>query len=117
MAAPSILVYSHQDPKHLSYLPSFADIHIACMKVDDTVATFLPPWDGTRRDVIIEWWRKRGEETETGSRSIVFALVKDDVAGVVMLDKPFSETGPFRAGVEKLFVHPNFRQRYCNLLN
>jgi GNAT superfamily N-acetyltransferase len=33
------------------------------------------------------------------------------VAGVVMLSKPPSETGPFRGIVEKLLVNPSFRRR------
>jgi len=33
------------------------------------------------------------------------------VAGIVMLSKPPSETGPFRGIVEKLLVSPSFRRR------
>ena len=33
------------------------------------------------------------------------------VAGVVMLSKPVSQTGPFRGIVEKLFVAPSWRRK------
>lgn len=34
-----------------------------------------------------------------------------EVAGVVSLDKPDAETGPFRAEVQKLFTSPNHRRK------
>ena len=36
---------------------------------------------------------------------------KQEVAGVVMLAMPFSQTGPFREGIEKLLVSANWRRR------
>lgn len=37
--------------------------------------------------------------------------VKFEVAGLVALNKPVTETGPFRGEVEKLLVSPNHRQK------
>jgi ribosomal protein S18 acetylase RimI-like enzyme len=85
-----------------------------------TVASFLPPFETEeRRQEILEWWKRKGEETLTvgkegkSARDIIYATVEPEgeVAGVVMLDKPFTETGPFRGGVEKLLVDPKFRRR------
>lgn len=36
---------------------------------------------------------------------------EEQLAGYVMLDKPESETGPWRGGVEKLLVSPRWRER------
>jgi len=36
---------------------------------------------------------------------------KEELAGYVMLAMPESETGPFRGGVEKLFVSPRWREK------
>jgi GNAT superfamily N-acetyltransferase len=63
---------------------------------------------------MLKWWEARVDEVRTGTRSIMFASPDREesmVAGVVMLSKPPSETGPFRGIVEKLLVNPSLRRR------
>lgn len=93
------------------------ELHISCCETDGTIATFLPPWN---RDEIASWYRDRFAEARKKNRHI-FAYFSVDaqherrIAGFVMLAKPFAHTGPFRGGVEKLFVSPNFRKRWAEL--
>jgi ribosomal protein S18 acetylase RimI-like enzyme len=107
------------DPiKHHHLLPQFTEVHMACITVDYTIATFLPPLQHTK---MLKWWEGRAAEVVAGVRSIVFLQSSSSdgsdsndgakVAGVVMLSKPPSETGPFRGFVEKLLVSPSFRKR------
>ena len=83
---------------------------MACIEQDNTVATFLPPLDPS---AVLEWWLDRAEEVKKGTRTIVMCLAGDqeEVAGVVMLYKPLTQTGPQRGEVEKLLVSPDFRRR------
>ncbi|KAF8139410.1 acyl-CoA N-acyltransferase [Mycena galopus ATCC 62051] len=104
------------DPKsrgHVALIPAFADIHIACIETDHTIATFTPPLN---REVMINWWKDRVQEVVDGKRIIVMTLAEDaegqqQLAGYVMLHRPLTQTGPFRGSVEKLLVSPNFRRR------
>ena len=105
------VVYDHDRHQHL--LPSFVDIHIDCIKTDQTTATFRPP---LKPEKMLAWWHSRGEETAAGHRSIIMLLADsgtdaDELAGYVMLEKPVTETGPFRGNVEKLLVSPNHRRK------
>lgn len=84
-----------------------------------------------------KWWQGQLNEVTTGLRHIIihvsevsdrsgkdlaapwssegrdWPLLKNglEVSGVVALSTPFSQTGPFRAIVQKLFVSPLHRQR------
>ncbi|KAJ6514731.1 acetyltransferase [Mycena vulgaris] len=111
MDAP--IIFDPANPTHAALIPSFADIHIACIETDHTIATFTPPLN---RDVIIEWWKERADEAAAGRRIIFMALADNpggaaQLAGYVILFRPLTETGPFRGSVEKLLVSPNFRRR------
>ncbi|KAJ6589231.1 acyl-CoA N-acyltransferase [Mycena capillaripes] len=113
MTSPIVHVFDPTNPQDTALIPSFADIHIACIETDHTVATFTPP---LKRDVIIEWWEARAADAAQGARIIVMALANDadgceQLAGYVMLYRPLIEDGPFRGSVEKLLVSPNFRRR------
>ncbi|KAF8145731.1 acyl-CoA N-acyltransferase [Mycena galopus ATCC 62051] len=105
-------VFDPTNPTHIALLPSFADIHIACIETDHTIATFTPP---LKRPAIIDWWKERALEATAGKRIIIMAFVteedREQLAGYGMLHRPLTETGPFRGSVEKLFVSPNFRRR------
>ncbi|KAF7364576.1 N-acetyltransferase domain-containing protein [Mycena venus] len=106
-------IFDPTNSAHVVLLPAFADIHIACIEVDHTIATFTPP---LKRDVIIEWWRERAADAAAGKRIIFMAFADDaegreQLAGYVILYRPLTETGPFRGVVEKLLVSPNFRRR------
>ncbi|KAJ7168731.1 acetyltransferase [Mycena filopes] len=107
------IIFDPANPRHIALIPAFADVHIACIEIDHTIATFTPP---LKRDVIIEWWKERVADAIKGSRIIFMVLANDDagqeqLAGYVVLYRPLWETGPFRGVVEKLLVSPNFRRR------
>lgn len=109
---------------------SIVEIHIACSEQDGLIGTFLPPWN---RQKMQSWYWDRVEEARRGSRKIIVLCLKrdleaeqtgnnddgddkkrgleNDLAGVVMLSYPWTETGPFRASVEKLMVSPDCRRR------
>ncbi|KAJ6620051.1 acyl-CoA N-acyltransferase [Mycena sp. CBHHK59/15] len=106
------ILFDPVNAQHAALIPSFADIHIACTEVDHTIVTFTPP---LKREVIIEWWKARAADVVDGTRIIVMALAEDTegqqrLVGYVILYRPLTETGPFRGGVEKLLVSPNFRR-------
>jgi len=104
------------DPKTQAHLiPSFVRIHKSCiLSPPYTIATFLPP---LKDDKMTSWWQDRCKEVETGERHIVMQMApnpttgESEVAGFVMLGKPFAETGPFRGSVEKLLVLPEHRKK------
>lgn len=99
------------DPQmHQHLLSHFADLHIACIEQDFTIATFIPPLS---HDKTLKWWQQQADEVLTRKRKIFFMMASDDsstLAGVVMLGKPSWETGPFRASVEKLLVSTKCRR-------
>ncbi|KAF7374313.1 N-acetyltransferase domain-containing protein [Mycena sanguinolenta] len=107
------IIFDPSNEEHIALIPSFADIHIACIETDHTIATFTPP---LKRDVIIDWWKDRVRDAIDGKRIIIMVLAEDaegkeQLAGYVVLYRPLTETGPFRGVVEKLLVSPNFRRR------
>ncbi|KAJ7882286.1 acyl-CoA N-acyltransferase [Mycena leptocephala] len=109
----NVTVFDPTNATHIALIPAFADIHIACIETDHTIATFTPP---LKRDVIIDWWKDRAADAAEGKRIIIMALAEDgegqeQLAGYVILYRPLTETGPFRGSVEKLLVSPNFRHR------
>lgn len=113
--------------QHTHLIPYLAAIHASCITHDRTIATFLPPLS---HEKLLAWWKDRIAEVVDGSR-LIYVLLRDDgsddeeaahhhvavspkgpeVVGVVMLAMPFSETGAFRAAVEKLLVHASWRRR------
>jgi ribosomal protein S18 acetylase RimI-like enzyme len=114
----NVTVFDPTSAAHIALIPTFADIHIACIETDHTIATFTPP---LKRDVIIDWWKDRAADAAEGKRIIIMALAEDgedqeQLAGYVILYRPLTETGPFRGSVEKLLVSPNFRRRYVSII-
>lgn len=101
---------------HLQLLPSIASLHMACINSDNTLATFLPPLDHSK---VLKFWQGYAEDVSEDLRHIIMVLVPSPpgseteavVAGVVVLYKPESETGPFRADVLKLFTSPEHRRK------
>ena len=119
MQAP--ILFDPSNAQHKSYLSQMAEIHMACIETDKTIATFLPPLDHTR---ITAWYKEQALPVEYGAREIILQLVtvgegsnsKECVGGFVMLvrrvgtdSKLMTETGPFRGDVLKLLVSPNHR--------
>jgi GNAT superfamily N-acetyltransferase len=104
------------DPKiHSHLIPSIVSVHAACITQPTyTIATFLPPLD---LSVMQKWWEDRVKEVVSGSRHIIMHVAaragdgKDEVVGVVMLDKPQTQTVPHTAWVEKLLVSPEWRRK------
>lgn len=111
-------------------------IQASCIINDHTMATFIPPLSYDR---MLDRWNQFVAESSEGKRLIVVWLIKtsdrsrespdadfkmpfDDtewphikqdleVGGVISLSLPKSETGPFRALVQNLFVHPLHRRK------
>ncbi|KAK7006231.1 N-acetyltransferase domain-containing protein [Favolaschia claudopus] len=108
--ALSTTIFDPTNAEHLALIPAFADIHIACIETDHTIATFTPPLN---RDVIIEWWKAQVADAAGPKRHriIFMTLVEQQLAGYVILYRPLWQTGPFRGVVEKLLVSPDFRRR------
>ena len=104
------------DPElHSHLIPSLVAVHIACITQPTyTVATFLPPLN---ESVMQTWWEDRAKEVVSGSRHIIMQIAtnptngKEEVAGVVMLDKPQTQTVPHTVWVEKLLVLPEWRRK------
>lgn len=74
------------------------------------MATFMPPLS---HDKILASWTLWSEEVKAGSRLIILQLSSDEseVAGVVSLNMPDTETGKHRSEVGRLLVSPDFRKR------
>ena len=118
MANPQPILFSPACHSHL--LPSIADLHIACISHDAVIAYFTPPIEHSK---VLKLWQEYASGVSTGDREIIVILAQDvvnnpspdqeqqsEVAGVVMLGKPVTETGPFRGQVLKLFVSPSQRR-------
>lgn len=93
----------YEAAKHEHLLPSFVDIHIACVETDNTMATFLPPFD--RAEMLAYW------QDYTKVHAVIMQLIDGELAGFVVLKDNGTATGPFRADVLKLLVSPRHRQK------
>lgn len=111
VVARSVVVFDPQTQRSL--LPQLVNLHAACIEQDNTIATFLPPLNHSK---MLDWWSQRADEVAQGTRDIVMCYVQSDesqspaLGGFVTLAKPPSDTGPFRATVEKLLVSPAHRR-------
>lgn len=135
--SPDIHLIGPTTPEISTILSSIVHLHASCILNDYTLATFLPPLS---HDFMSQWWQGQLDEVTAGKRHIIiqisevsdrssnndkdvaapwssegrdWPLLKNglEVSGVVALSTPFSQTGPFRAVVQKLFVSPLHRQR------
>jgi len=65
------------DPiKDTHLIPAFVDIHIACVLHDNLIATFRPPFDTARRELILKYWQARFDEANRDERVIIAVLGK-----------------------------------------
>ncbi len=124
---------------HAHLIPYLAAIHASCITQDHTIATFLPPlshekllgwWKdriaevsaGSRiilmlsRDATSNYHNHNDNDIIGGGGSgggdyLEQSMEGSEIVGVVMLSMPYSETGPFRASIEKLLVHASWRGR------
>lgn len=136
---PILLTVSTPDAE--SILSGIVHVHAHCILHDRTLATYLPPlsyprmiayWRSRLDEVskqsrhIIVSLQPVSSRTSNDSSPPLFAadvdpspatptvLISDaeyEVASVVSLNKPESETGPFRADLEKLFTSPFHRRK------
>ncbi|TKA77527.1 hypothetical protein B0A55_02273 [Friedmanniomyces simplex] len=118
MPLPSPILY--HPSLHSLLLPHLAQMHADCVLHDGTVTAFLPNQQG-EMDVpkILDHWAGLSEEVERGVRVTVLQFTpaaetegsESELMGFVSLSMPVSESGPFRAGVEKLLVSPQHRRK------
>lgn len=97
------------DPSiHADMIASFADIHVGCMKTDEMVADYLPPFS---QDKVREFWAEKASQVAATpkSRHMIFTEGNGQATGVVMLLVNSTETGSFRGEVQKLIVSPQHR--------
>ena len=121
----NVFLLNPDDASHMDIFPAaMADVHIDCVMNSHTIASFLPPLS---REKIIAYYVSKAGQISSGVYSIVTEWVPIDsrnppsdkvvvwqgkeLAGFVMLHRTPSETGPFRASVEKLLVSSRFRNR------
>ncbi|KAL9055082.1 MAG: hypothetical protein Q9162_003752 [Coniocarpon cinnabarinum] len=111
-----ITLYDATRHEHLAR--AFADLHAACtLENPMTVANFAPPYTAEKLEKMTQWWAGRfADAGPGGSDCIIMAFTEDSrsekqLSGYVVLHMPFTESGPFRAEVQKLFVSPDFRQQ------
>jgi GNAT superfamily N-acetyltransferase len=135
---PGVNLITASSPQVATILDGIIHLHAGCILHDNTLATFVLPLSHAQ---MTQWWQARLDEVAPGDRHIIVYLskVQDrttnpgqpapwttegkdwptfqsggttlEVSGVVSLSTPFSQTGPFRALVQKLFVHPCHRRK------
>ncbi|KAM0704107.1 hypothetical protein Q7P35_008339 [Cladosporium inversicolor] len=107
MALPSPRLYNPSTDHPL--LDPIARLHAACILRDNLLATFLPPLS---HDKILDSWKAWSEQVVAGNRVIVLQLSEaGELAGVVSLGFPDTETGKHRSEVGRLLVSHEFRKR------
>lgn len=107
MSLPPPRFYNPTTDSHL--LSPIASLHATCILQDNLLATFLPPLS---HDRILASWQAWSEQVVAGSRVIVLQLSDaGELAGVVSLGFPDTETGKHRSEVGRLLVSPEFRKR------
>lgn len=107
--APTPVLFS--PAKHSHLLPSIVKIHRDCVKQDGLLATIIDVDHPTK---LLDYWNALIPEVEKETREILLQFTDDsekELAGVVSLYMPNSETGPFRSFVEKLMVSPDHRRK------
>jgi GNAT superfamily N-acetyltransferase len=107
-ALPPPRLYNPSTDLHL--LSQIAHLHASCITTDHTLVTFLPPLSHTK---ILASWEQWSEQVVTGHRVIILQLTADEseLAGVVSLFMPETETGRHRSEVGRLLVSTQFRKR------
>lgn len=77
-ASTSTIILDPSNPSHKTLFPTaLADVHIACISTDKTIATFLPPLS---RSKIAKWYEDRFREVESGSRVMVMEWLPSSFA-------------------------------------
>lgn len=103
-----------------SILPQIATIHAECILRSGTLASLHPSRNPDTGELafdpakVLAYWQPRHDQVLAGQREIILQFTdstETELAGVVSLHLPTSETGPFRADVEKLLVSPRHRYK------
>ena len=91
--------------KYPDLLRSIAKLHYACIEKDVLVTHFEEPFDVSK---VHSYWTLAALEA---GREIIFihSKTKGEAAAVVMLNKPFIDTGSANATVANLLVDENYR--------
>ena len=116
---------------HTHLIPQIAALQILTIETEGIVMRFHPPFTPSKRHAVLTFWTKRlstpyvpgsgdtenillmalqtSEEQETANAT---TNAVETVAGIVLLCIPHNapETGPFRAELETLIVHPSSRR-------
>ena len=122
---------------HSSLIPQIVSLHITTVLADNIVMRFHPPFTPQKRQQVLDFWNARldAKEIENSQRTTLLALsnpsqsqeanesssdrpglppspTEPRLAGMVELLTPTTafDTGPFRAELEILMVHPDFRR-------
>lgn len=86
---------------------AFADLLAATVDAGGGIG-FLAPLDAARAAA---YWEGVAREVDEGRRVLLAARDGDALVGAVQLEPARRETGPHRAEVQKLMVHPRERGR------
>ncbi len=105
MYQPEILT-SAALAKHPHLLKGIAELHFACIEKDTLLTHFEEPLDVSK---VRSYWALAMCEA---GREIIFihGASKDEVAAVVMLNKPFINTGFADATIANLLVGEKYRR-------
>ena len=92
--------------KYPDLLKSIAELHFACVEKDVLVSHFEEPFNVS---TVHSYWTLAALEP---GREIIFIHSKNqgEAAAVVMLNKPFIDTGSANATVANLFVNEDYRR-------
>jgi ribosomal protein S18 acetylase RimI-like enzyme len=107
------VLFNPETDVHL--VPQFVRILIDCIEQEPYLsAAFLKPLDPV---AIEKWFHSLVQAIAKGGRKLFVQSApnpstgEEEVAGIVMLILPVSETGPFRAYIDKLLVAPEHRRQ------
>ncbi|KAF2859316.1 acyl-CoA N-acyltransferase [Piedraia hortae CBS 480.64] len=113
MSLPEPFLFSSS--QHSSLISQIVSIHSECIIHDLQAVTFLPDKNGNIDAGKMEnYWHGLGREVAQGTRLVIVQCTdekNDEVMGIVSLNMPVMECGPFRGYVEKLLVAVKHRQK------
>lgn len=133
----SIAIIPYNPQMHSSLIPQIVSLHITTILTDNIVMRFHPPFTSQKHQQVLDFWTARlnAKEIESGQRTTLLGIstlpqskeangsssdrpglapstTEPSLVGMVELLTPTNalDTGPFRAELEILMVHPDFRR-------
>lgn len=104
MSLPAPILFDKD--KHAHLICQICEIHKACIILDHQILAFLPsPTGDVNTAALWSFWEIQCAQDDGPSTKKVLLQMDhgyEKVLGVVVLDMPFAETGPFRCWVQKL---------------